>query len=96
MKAPLPISILALLLAIVALIVALTSKPTVSEEEISRQVDFALSRKEKAYVQSMAPKMDRIYQEMLGEKYTKPDPAPETFTELFKPAVQLITELNAQ
>lgn len=96
MKAPLPISILALLLAISALIVAMTSRPTVSEEEISRQVDLALSRKEKAYVQSMAQKMDRIYQEMLGSNYTKPAADPETFAELFKPALQIVTEMNAQ
>ena len=96
MKASLPISIFALLLSVVALAIAMSSRTGVSEEEIERQVDIALARKEKAYVQSLAPKMDQVYRDMLGSRYAPPEEEPKTFPELLKPAIQIISGMTAQ
>lgn len=96
MKLATPISILALVCAIAALVVVLIRPATQpSEEEINRMVDMALARKEKAYVQSLAPKMDRIYQDMLGPRYTTPEKTPETLGELFAPAISIVTNLTS-
>ncbi len=69
MKATHPISIIALILAAISLFVTLTRpSSTMSEAGMDRLVDAALLRKEKVYVQAMAPKMDVIYKDMLGPR----------------------------
>lgn len=78
------------------MVIAVSSRTRVSDEEIARQVDLALASKEKAYVQSWAPKFDQVYRDMLGPRYTKPEKEPETFAELFKPAIQIVSGMTTQ
>lgn len=96
MKLATPISILALLLACAALFTSLSPKNTQpSEEELDRLVDAALARKEKMYVQSLAPKLDRFYQDMLGPRYQTPKKPPETLGELLAPAISIVNNLTS-
>jgi len=95
MKAALPISIIALFLAAASLFVTLTRpNPTLTDAEMDRMVDAALRRKEKVYSRAMAPKLDAIYKDILGPSYTTPEKIPETFSELFKPAINMVTNLS--
>jgi hypothetical protein len=96
MKLATPISILALVLASAALFNSLSQQNTQpSDEELDRLVDAALSRKEKIYVESLAPKLDRIYQDMLGPRYQTPEKPPETLGELFAPAINIVNNLTS-
>lgn len=95
MKASLPISVAALFLAATSLFVTLSRPtPTLSDAELDRRVDAALLRKERMYSIAMAPKLDAIYKDMLGPRYTTPEQTPETFAELFKPAIHVVTSLT--
>jgi hypothetical protein len=96
MKLATPISILALVLASAALFNSLSQQNTQpSDEELDRLVDAALSRKEKMYVESLAPKLDRIYQDMLGPRYQTPEKPPETLGELFASAINIVNNLTS-
>jgi hypothetical protein len=93
MKSAPVLSILALACSVIALVISLTrpaARP--SQQEIGKMVDVALARKEMTYVQSLAPKMDRIYKDLLGPKYTSPKKTPETFGELLGPAFNIVTQ----
>jgi len=96
MKASLPISILALLLSVFSLIVALIPKSVLSEQELRKQTDLALARKEKAYVLKWTPRMERIYEDMLGPRHTPFEKQPETLPELLKPALEIITGMSTE
>lgn len=96
MKGSTCLSGLALALSIAALIMAATSRSALSEEEIARQVDVALSRREKAFVQAWAPRMEQVYQDMLGPRYAKPPRPPETLSELFQPALEIMSGMTSQ
>ena len=96
MKLATPTSIVALILATTSLILTVSRpSPKISDAELDRLVDAALARKERIYVAALAPKMDLIYKDMLGSKYTTPAKAPETLGELFVPALQVINAMGA-
>jgi len=95
MKPATPIATLALVCAIAALMISNhKSASKLTDAEMDRLVDAAFARKEKLYVRELAPKMDRNYKDMLGSNYQTPEKAPETFGELFAPAISLVNHLS--
>jgi len=94
MKLPSILSLLALVVSVYALILALSLPRQVSEKEIREMVDAALQEKERSYVRDLAPKVDRIYRDMLGPRYQTPEKPPETFRELFLPLHRIIEGMS--
>jgi len=87
------ISLFALFLAVAALVISLIPRQP-SEAEIDKLIDAGLQRKEHQYVQALAPKMERIYKDMIYP-YTPPAKQPETLGELFLPLMKIVTGLQS-
>jgi len=96
MKPSFYISVCALLLSVASLAVTLCRQPsTIFDAEVDRIVNAALARKEKAYVDAMAPKMESIYRDMLGPRYKPFQKPPDTLEQLFEPVVQILNGMTA-
>jgi len=96
MKASTVLSAASLVIALAALAISIRKPmPSLTEADIDRRVDVALVRKERLYVQAMTPKMNLIYKDMVRDYKPSAKP-PETFVELFLPALQIINQMQSQ
>ena len=94
MKIVTSISFIALILSVIALAISVNQfQQQLTQDELDGLVDAALERKEREYVQSLAPSVNALYQDMLAP-YQPPEKEPETFQELFAPAIEIITNLT--
>jgi len=86
------ISVFAVILAVIALVISLGPRNP-SQAEIDKLIDAGLQRKERQYVQILAPKMEKIYKDMIYP-YTPPSKPPETLGELFLPVIKIVNSLQ--
>ena len=93
MRASLIIAVVSLVVSCAALFVAVRNSPT--DPEIDRRVDAVLQQRERDYVHALTPKMDLIYRDMIRD-YRPPEKPPETFAELFTPALQIVTSMSTR
>ena len=94
------LSLLAFIMAATALMLSTRSSAVpaatqISDAEIDRRIDAGLKRKEQQYVRDLTPKMTQIYRDMLRD-YTPPDKPPETLSELFTPALRIVSGMTTQ
>ena len=97
MKRETLISLVALLIAFVALIVSISNRqsPTGDKEhDVSALVDAALKEKEANLVRGLAPKMTEVYQDFLGTEEAPFEKQPDTIAELLAPMIRVIQEIT--
>ena len=96
MKKASPISILALVVAIFSLGYSFSiQEQPLSQAEIDVLVDEGIERKERGFIDEYNPFMQRIYREMLmPDDYAKIEKEPKTIEGLFRPLIQIITNLT--
>jgi hypothetical protein len=102
MRSPIPllISLVAVILGASSLFISLYARndaraAIITEEEINKRIDLALTKKEEEYVASLYPRMESMYKGML-KPYKTPETKPTTFKELFAPMFQIIDAMSAQ
>ncbi len=102
MRSPIPIliSLVALILGASSLYISISSRnearaTIITEEEINKRIDLALTKKEEEYVASLYPKMESMYKGML-KPYKIPETKPKTFKELFAPMLKILDNMTAE